>query len=333
MDVILNFVGDSMKVILGNGIASYGDSLTVGYSATNNYGYSQMLGTLIGGMVENYGVGSMGTTEAVRQAHLHNLVGYRGKAVSIMAGLNDIRSGGATAYEKIANDLRAFLVASLLRTAIPASSMGRVGAWTAQTNQQFGGKAFALGGTPMYTSDTSAYTAVKFYGESFVVGAYATSGLGHYQDLDISIDGGDPVRFEMLGKTNVTASYAVKVFQGLGDGAHVARIRPINNTPYSVLDYVGTLMPKGAQGPIFVGLIPYIQNWTQYGSIATREICDAANSVIASVVAEFDGYDVVLVDPNKYYDPATQCSTDGIHPTSAGHTAIFNAFAEQVEVF
>lgn len=317
------------KFIAGSGILSFGDSFTVGSNATSNYGYAQMLAAYVGGPASNYGAGSSLTTYSTAKGFAYLPVGYRRQLVTYMAGLNNIRGGGAAAIPCIEGDLRAFIAASLLATAVPASSLPKTGSWSALASD-WGGKSYALGGTAMFTSDINATMRYNFYGDNMVVGAYRTSGVGHYQDFEIEIDGGAPILFSLLGLTNKTATYDAKVISGLGVGRHTAIFRPINSIPHTVIDYVGTLVAPGSQAPVLIGKIPYLLNWAQYNSIATQAIADDANAVIESVAAEFSGYDVQVVEVNDFYDYSTNCSSDGIHPTSAGHTQISNAFKDRI---
>jgi lysophospholipase L1-like esterase len=317
------------KIIQGNGLVAFGDSFTVGSNAATpaTQGYARLLANYIGGSFANYAQGSTGTTFSTKQGYTNLPVGYRKQAVCWMAGLNDLRAAGAGAYQKIEGNLRAFLASAFLKVAAPASACKRTGTWSS-LGSDWGGKSFALGGTPMATSDINATLEYKFYGDNFVVGSYPTSGAGHYQDLQITIDDGSPVLFSLLGRTNETATYDAKVIQGLGPGAHTAVIRPVNSLAYTVVDYVGTLVEKGSQAPIFVGKVPHIKSWTQYvtgGPFGSNAIADTASAIIESVANEFADWGVVVFDPNSTYDYLTQCDTDLIHPTTAGQASLSQA--------
>lgn len=322
-----------MNVINGIGLLAFGDSFTVGSNATNNVGYAQQLATYIGGTSVNYGVGSSMSTVSAKKALEVLPEGYRRPVISYMAGLNDIRGGGTAALPKLEGNLRSFLAACFLRDVCPASKMRRTGTWTAQANN-YGGKSFYCGGTPLDTSGSLSNSLEwDFYGDNVVIGAYPTNGVSSfYRDLSISVDGGAPVTFELLGKTNELISYDAKIIRGLGAGIHTVRVTPLSTSAHNILDYVGTLVDGGTQSPVFVSEIPYLLNWAQYSSIATQAICDAANVVINNVVAEFPGLDIEVIKVNDFYDPTLpgKCSSDGIHPTSSGHADILNAFKDKI---
>lgn len=320
-----------MDVVKTSGLSAFGDSFTVGYNATNNNGYAQQLAAYIEGPYANYGVGSSTSTVSAKNG-LANLQLNRTIPATWMAGLNDIRGTGLASLSKLENNLRAFLCAAFLKTAIPASLMTKSGSWTDFTASQ-GGKALALGGRGQYTNDINAYLETTFEGDNVVIGAFMTSGTAPYtyQDLEILIDGQSVGLFNCLGETNENISHGAKVINGLGSGTHTIRIKPVTATNYSVIDYVGTL---SNQSPVLVSEIPYLLNWSQYNSVATKAICDEANILINNVVNEFSGYNVDIVKVNDFYDAlgAGQCSSDGIHPTSLGHSKILNAFKAKISL-
>lgn len=72
--------------------------------------------------------------------------------------------------------------------------------------------------------------------------------------------------------------------------------------------------------PVLVGHIPYLSNWGQYGGVATQALADQANDIITSVVDEWkaDGFPVGVVPVNEFYNTATDCDIDGIHPHTVG---------------
>ena len=312
-------------------LQSFGDSFTVGFNASpQTLGYAKLLANLIGGTFNNYGVGSSMSTTSAKLGH-QNIAVNRTKTVTWMAGLNDIRQAGLAAIPKLEGNLRAFLAGCFLTSICPASLMTRNGAWTALSNT-YGGKSFYNGGTPLYcNSNMNAYLEWNFTGDNVVVGAYRTNGTtGYYRDLSITIDGGAPVIFALFGNTNEIVTFDAKVIKGLGSGAHTIRIKPTTTAAHTVVDFVGTLANN--DNPVLVSEIPYLLNWAQYSSVATQAICDQANQSITNVLAEFSEFNIAKVLANTFYNPQTMCSSDGIHPTNAGHEALLNAFLNKINL-
>jgi lysophospholipase L1-like esterase len=319
-----------MEISIGDGLQSFGDSFTVGYNASNNIGYSKLLANTIGGTFTNRGVGSSMSTTAAKLSRQH-LLPSRTMPVTFMAGLNDIRQAGLAAIPKLQGNLRSFLTDCFLSQVVPASQMVRVGTWTALPNS-YGGKAYYNGGTPLYcNSNINASLTWNFSGDNVVIGAYRTNGTtGNYRDVNISIDNGTPVVFELHGNTNEIVTFDTMIISGLGDGAHTVKIMPTTTAAHTTVDYVGTLnkdMP-----PVLVSEIPHLLNWAQYSSIATLPICNEANLAIDAILAEFAEYPVQKIHTNSFYDEQSMCSSDGIHPTTAGHSAIFDAFMNEINL-
>ncbi|NNU70380.1 hypothetical protein G9X67_34560 [Rhizobium sp. WYCCWR 11152] len=318
-----------INITYGQGVQAFGDSFTVGNNATSNVGFAPRFRGIVGGPFYNFGVGHMGAQTAARNGYENHAIGARTIANTWMAGLNDIRGTGVAAFAEIEQGLTAFLASAFLGSYKPASLMTKIGTWTALSNA-YGGKAFSLGGTPLYTnSNMSASLSWTFTGDNVVIGSYATNGTtGYYQDLDIEIDGVHSP-FNILGKTDIQAGVAAKLITGLGAGSHTITIHPTTTAAHTVVDFVGTVTPDN-KAPVLVSHIPYVADWAAYGSVATKEIADAANILIGEVVSRFQaiGCLVELVEVNEFYDPSG--SSDGIHPPDRGHSQITMAFLDRV---
>jgi len=322
-----------MRIEKNIGIQAFGDSFTVGFNASpQTLGYAKILSNEVGGTFNNYGVGSSMSTTSARLARQHVPLN-RTRAITWMAGLNDIRHGAMAALPKLEGNLRSFLADCFLKTIRPASLMARNGNWSNLTNS-WGGKAYYNGGSPVFTNNNmNAWLEWSFEGDNVAVGAYRTNGTtGWYQDLNISIDGGPNQLFSLFANTNEQISFDAKVIQGLGEGAHTIRITPTTLANHTVVDYVGTLSKD--MPPVLISEIPYLLNWAQYNSVATQAICDAANLVINNVVNEFSGYPIEVIKVNDFYDPTAsgQCSSDGIHPTNLGHSKILDSFKDKITI-
>lgn len=317
------------NVAYGAGVQSFGDSITVGNNATSNIGFAPRFRSIVGGPFYNFGVGHMGAQTAARNGYENHALGTRTIINTWMAGLNDIRGTGVAAFAEIEQGLTAFLASAFLGSYKAASLMTRVGTWTALSNT-YGGKAFALGGTPLYAnSNMSASLSWSFTGDNVVVGSYATNGTtGYYQDLDIEVDGVH-YPFPLLGTTDIQAGVAAKLITGLGAGSHTITIHPTTTAAHTVVDFVGTVTPVN-KASVLVSHIPYVADWSAYGSIATKQIADDANIIIGNIVQQFKdmGCHVELVEVNELYDPSG--SSDGIHPNDRGHSQITMAFLNKV---
>lgn len=317
-----------VRVIANAGMFGFGDSMMLSNGASDQaHGYAYLLDAKIGGAFLNYSVSGTGTSIAAHNA-LANLPLDRKPAVVTMIGFNDILRGGAASYTKIKSNHRAMIAAALLKDVIPASSMRQTGTWNALSSSA-GGRALAAGGTGMYTTDAGgAYLDADFFGETLVVGAYTQNAVGGtYQDFAISIDGGAPVTYQSLGQNDEAypaTGHGAMVFKNLGFAKHTVRLSQITGGNYTAVDYVGTLAAPGSTGSVFVGQIPSMVNWMY---LATPTILNDANTAIASVVAEFSEWPVVVVPVNDFYTPgAGFTSADGQHPADAGHAQIMSAF-------
>jgi lysophospholipase L1-like esterase len=317
-----------MNVITDSDQVSVGDSITLGQLATNNNGYAQQLATWIGGSLSNQAVSGSRSETGTRKAYIALPEGYRRQVVTWMYGFNDMRALGLAAIPKITGNLRAFIAACFLNDACAASKMKRTGTWTALSSS-VGSKALQLGGTGLYCSNTANKLEWQFYGDNLVIGAHLVNGAsGVYQDLEISIDGGSWDLFSLTIPPDAVIRTDAKIYFGLGAGLHSVAIRPVTNTPYTVVDYVGTL--EAFKTPVFIAEIPYLNSLTYAGNTITLADIDTANQAINDVVAEFLGFDIEVVKTNDGFDPNTDVAPDGIHRNNTGMAKIFNAFKDKI---
>lgn len=318
----------------GCGLISFGDSFTVGQGASAPANaYAAKLAAYMGGSFSNRGVSGTGLTNAAAQAYASMPV-YRRQVVSILAGFNDISAYGAPAYDLMKTELRSLLASCFLRENVPASALRRSGSWGNMTN--VGGRANSIGGNGIFTQSLSAYLEWDFFGETLVVGSYTSHtgsapNFGLYEPVNISIDGGPPQVLQTVG-VNVfdNYAYATQVLKNLGLAKHTVRLSPIagGNT---TLDYVGTLTNPEESQSVVVGDIPTRTQWTRGSLTIDQQITDGGTAAIREIIAEFtaDGWPVVSAPIGDFYN-AADVGPDGIHPTDAGHLAIFNAFSQSI---
>ncbi len=317
------------KAFIAAGLIAFGDSFTTGLGASvPANAYINKLSAYLGGTLSNNAVSGTGTTRATQNAHAVLPVN-RKSAVSVLAGFNDIGAYGANAYTEIASNLRSLIACALLRENVPASAMRSGGNWTALPNA-YGGRAFAIGGTPMYTNDPNAWREWDFFGETLVVGGITSFPLP-YRSFNVSIDGGPPQLMQAENiNPNETYSYAVLVLQNLGFAKHTVRLSVADASYWTTIDYVGTLMEPAAAQAVLIGEIPTRAVWPN--GIVNQAVTDAANAAIASVVAEFAEWPVAYVPIGQFYSAADTWYMDGIHPSDMGHDKIFRAFESQLSL-
>lgn len=322
------------RINSGAGLSAYGDSITKGEGAsTTAHGYASKMAAAVGGSFANYAVSGEGTYMAAKKSM--SVPTRRRNVVTVLAGLNDARRAGLAAKNKIITNLRSLILTNLLASNSPASALSRSGSWNVIPSNSIPTRSVAIGGNALYTSDVNAVMTYAFKGDALIIGTVTThtSGSSSYRDLEYSIDGGPRETLANYNLTNEPYSHNGIMLRGLGDGAHTLKIYPKSSTPWSVVDYVGTPLAEPlAAGPILVGQIPYVTNWVYSGFTLTPAIVDEINQAISDMVAEFDGFPVALVKTNDFYDTATGCSADGIHPNNIGHAQLFSAFINSLEI-
>lgn len=317
----------------GATIYAYGDSFTVGLAASDAaHIYVGRLASYTGSSVNNQAVSGTGTSEAAR-AILATQPALRKNPVTVLSGFNDIGRWGTAAFPKIAANTRAMIAAAFLRDIIPASSAPRSqGTWIA-LGPSDGGKAFAVGGTGMFSDDAGAYREFDVYGETVVVGAYTQGNDGYYADLNVSVDGGAPTVYKSLGINNLpypAVGFNALVLTNLGVGKHNVRISCVQYPMHCVIDYVGTLIDPAHATGMLIGGVPTRTSWTYAGNTIDQAITDQASAIICSVVAEFPNYPVRFVPMNDY--TAADVWTDGEHPTDTGHFKIYQGYRSRVNL-
>src|SRR6185312_8280180 len=231
------------KVQQGIAAICLGDSFTAGATLLpGEKSYVNFLSDFLGATATNLGVSSTETGYATAQ--ILQFPDLRKWPITYFAGCNDSRRYLANAANQITSNLRSAIACAFLQESVPASSLGRVGTWTA-LSPSAGARANSIGGTGLYTTDVNAYLGYDFTGETLVVGGVSSlydpgPGGGECQDIDVIIDGGAPITLHLAGMTSVTFGYNALVVKNLGPGKHRAIIKPKNGLNWSAVDYVGT---------------------------------------------------------------------------------------------
>jgi len=327
-----------VRVKAGSALITFGDSMTAGQAASDAaHRYTNILAAKLGGALDNRAVSGTGMAQQSRAAFpavpLRN-----GSVVSVMAGFNDLLRTGSASFPKIETNLRALIANALLAQAWPASSCRQTGTWVSAGTVD-GGKALALGGTGLYTTGGPATTLdCDFFGETLVVGSWttiaATSG-GTYKDFAIAIDGVPVGTFFANGATDdayPATNFNARVFKNLGFAKHTVTLSPLAAGAYTIVDYVGVLAAPGSVAPVLVAQIPAMTNWTYNGNTLSPTTLADANTLIASVVGEYEGW-ARLVPINDFYTPGPGFTAlDGQHPADGGMAQIAKAFDSQVGI-
>lgn len=331
---------------------AFGDSYTQGDGASATAKrYVQVFGQAIKSTITNRGIGARGVYRAWRELCVYLPINLRSASlVTLMAGLNDIRRGGADPKTmlKIENCHRAFLALAFAEQVIAASngSVTQGGTWTVPTLAADGLQPKAgtvdVAGTPLQAvagGNTLTYT---FTNDNLVIWPWVSDGtLYTYGSATITIDGVVVETFDANEKTDGLSDNdndngrvpTALVYTGLGSGSHTVVVTPTDATNPFIVDCFGHLIPPENAQPVIVAGPPYLLAAT-YGSSApsnnaTPELITAVNDAIREVCREFAFWPVRFFPVSAYFDKNNDA--DGIHPDDAGHRQIAQGFLAQIQ--
>lgn len=328
----------------------FGDSFTAGNnSSTTAKRYTSTIDEALSTVEANWGVSGTGVFTATGAMFTNEAAFPNTAPATVMIGFNDVRAVGATAKNiaKIQGAHLAMIANHFLKTAVAANngSVTTSGTWTTVTAGTYKDKAsLSLSGlarTSTVLGSTLTYTST---GESLVIGCWGTDGTADGR-FTVSVDGTvratfDPTNLNTTSALSDGASTrcqnAVVLF-GLGGSTHTIVITTLDNKP-TAIDYIGTLQANNLAPALLIGgvvkedAIGYAAAFTSYGTTITDADNDAADAAIQISVNLFraQGYPVVFVNTNKYYDRTTGVYTDHIHPNDIGHGQIARAFLDQI---
>lgn len=335
-----------IDVTYGLGLQVFGNSIASGANASTGAGFANRVAAWVGGSLDNKAVGGTGVRSTTEQGNLYLPYGARSKLVIWDGPLNDIRAGAAGALACIAPSMNAFLSSAFMAGGRGAShsQVTKTGAWTVFSD--FGGRAYKIGAgnTPMQSADPNAtltYTTPAT--KTVSVHSFLTEATGTLRDLEIEIDGCVHV-LELAGKARIAdvACGAALFVHGLDEVPHTITIRACSTGTKTVVDCISWPYIPG-MAPVLMGHIPYQKIWNAYTSVLNNDpaspnygpaIADQANSIIDGVVSDWRnaGFPVRAPKVNKFYNAATDCDTDGIHPHTIGHLNYGCAYMSEIHV-
>lgn len=330
----------SVTVLMNQGTQAFGMSITLGQNSLNvpNYWVNRFT-QYLGGSVENRAISGTGLPSMAAQVNAFAPYGGRTKIAVADGPLNDIRQAGAAALPsvKIAYDS---IVSSLFSgyfrgAAWPAPAVVRTGVWS-HLGTSYGGRSCFFSNDPLYTTDPSASVTFQFSGPVVVVHGFATESTS-WLDLDIEVDGVAWGSTTWSGKARPGAGTqaVATVIDGLGAGLHTIKLKPpVTGIPAGKACVVDGIQCPIFTGPVFLGSVPNIADWTAFGSIGTWTDAQACNLIIEQVCNEWRsrGFPVAFVDLTTFIDPARDFSSDGVHPTDRGHLNWALAYLSQARI-
>lgn len=307
------------------GVQAFGMSITAGALAVNSVNYwVNRYAQFVGGAVENRAIGGSGLPSMVAQSNAYAPYGNRTKIGLVDGPLNDIRqdAGACLPSVKPAYDALLSNLFSGMFRGVAWSNVTRTGTWNT-LGSSFGGRSCFFNINPMYTTDPTASVTFSF-GSDFVLLHGFASETDDWLDWDIEIDGVHWGSTDWTFKASPGAgkqSVALAI-DGLGVAPHTLKLTPpTSGIPVGKRCVIDGIQVPMMVNPVFLGSIPNIANWPQYGAIGTWIDAQACNVIVEQVALEWRlrGFPVQYVDLTAFMDPMRDYSADGIHPTDRGH--------------
>jgi lysophospholipase L1-like esterase len=319
--VKLYAVGDSITAGLGN---QYTVASTDIFPFIFNYNQREIVNRGIGhgSMVYNTDL----AWSLVDSAIMNNPVSEWDKYI-LLTGVNDMFIGVSHK-----NQYKAGLRASLAWMGIPDiykktsrnAGVSYTGTWANDTGQ-YGGLLSKA------TVGNGATATMSINGTTLFlqVTTYSTGG-----SFDVTIDGQAQSRIEL---SDAWGRYPkVIVYSGLSNTTHTVVLTSVSNGSQPCqFDWIGGLSGGERKPRIYVGncikmtATGYSGNGGSDADVATynTEILAACNEMITA------GIDVIHCDISGSYNPNTagQVQSDGVHPSTAGHSTIGNAFKTYIQ--
>lgn len=342
-----------MNTVSLSGVTSidvFGDSYSVG-APYANYALPGFIYDFAGrkgiSTIRNAAQGGTQAFVALQAAH-QALPLNRAGLVVWQGSFHDVRRGGlgVMTFAKLEGLIRAFIANAFLGSAQPASTganVGMVQAWPASTLKDvIGAKSPALGGTAMAGGKGCSLT-FTVTGKTIVVGHIVADGVTqHVGPFNVTIDGVlmptvfPDCRSDALGYYPNGYDQAripgVEIFN-VTDGAHTVIIEPLEsqeNGPWSIPDYVGSLVDPAQGAPLIIMLPPrmtatgYAEQSPQYSN-ASDDAITAHAILVRKVASEFSKFPIAIVDTNAFFSLDTDVYTDNQHPNYSGHTHLADA--------
>ena len=325
-------------------LQAFGDSITVGIGAgfpipgVNEFQYSfiNVLAGDLGLSAVNHGLNG---SQCAGEAPTMFTQGVLDQQLSVwLTGYNDMRadgtdSAGQATYSACLTSMLAYLAIPDSGGKVAGQSVSGVtytGVWSSDPN-------FAVGKT---TSTPAATATISLAGSGTLYLAYA-SGPSYAGSFTVTVDGGAPATIN--GNAGVRAPEGnTGGFQpspnfyrvpGLAAGLHTVVVTQTSGAVY--YEWAAIVPATGFASPpnVYVGNCLHMPeagySGAQYYSLGSDTAVGQFNAIIAGDVAALrsDGLtNIVLVNADGAYNPATQQAGDNIHPGTSGHASIAAAF-------
>lgn len=349
----------------GANISAFGDSITLGPPyVTVPQVYASVLASSLGKSASIYAAGSSGFKTLMKNSNA-NISPNTNVAIEL-TGLNNVTGEGNKSQNTpiITHGCLSLLAnqwASNIVNGANASIVKSGGTFTgyaastyvpATTNNAFGGKYGTVNGQSfpnttdaIYTASAGAYLEYTATFKNAIVGLMGGNGqfaslystiipngiVNIYLDnvLQTTINLGQqyPTPYgssgDGIGPDFETVGPVMYAINAATTASHTIKIELVSGN--MALDYISILNTPANCYPVVLGEIPYVDP-SQWG-VGSQLISDAYSNIKLSIVNQWNtlGFPIRYADVNTYYNYVGNTS-DGTHPTPAGHIAIASSF-------
>ena len=253
--------------------------------------------------------------------------------VIIETGINDNRLIGNTTRGVSAFERAVGVMVNLARAASLAQQT--TGAFTGGGWTQAFTNANASGGTVAYNTNVGQYVEFTVSGTEFTVGTMKNI-VGYAAGTFVVKEGSTVLATFSCdpGTTGGPAEYApilsapdyVRI-TGLSSGSHTIRIEcTVAGTIW--VDYI--TVPMAAPPTVVLVADPHLADYSGYSpyNIGSTAAQDAYTQALRNVAALYPTGEVIVVDANSGWTPATMVSSDDVHPNDRGAAKIAATVAD-----
>jgi lysophospholipase L1-like esterase len=322
-------------------VTAFGDSITNGFGVSSADAYPALIAADKSWTLNNLAASST-QAEDVGQADrvFQQSITASSKSI-ILSGYNDMRAWGTiqNGLDTYEGTLRALLVwlatPATKKVNGQSTAVSKTGPWTSLTTSAY---PTTIG---IYSSQLNATATMSVYGTVvYVTSIRLSTGGGAFS---ITIDGVNHGTYSCSGAQITTAGMAYAPFAvrvgGLEEGLHTVVITVTTAANTYLMSVSGNLGVTTLNGPsVWVGnCLRMTASGYPLGGSSHGNGSDAAaakyNTVIRRVVRELasDGLNIGLADAAAVYDLSTEVQSDQIHPNTAGHRTIADAFLFAME--
>lgn len=319
-------------------IIGIGNSIMYGNDATSAYrDFLELVSNELGLSKTNYGISGAGIFRMNKEVFT-NISSVDNKSVVVVnPDINGLRANPSTTptatYTKVQEGIKALLIRSNLKTALPANdgTITQGGTWTTISAGTIGDNAgLKLSGQALKSVVSGSTLTFTVNGQSVAIGTFCTDGVSEVSgSFTVSIDGDIMGTWDGNGLAdgvtdndgyNNRITQGVIWFDNLGDTNHTVVITT-NSTAAVRIDYVGTLKKRNERTPL---IVCETTKCTSAGyaispANASDAKVDALNAAMRETVNLYsDEFPIVLAELSEDFNPATD-TTDGLHYTDSGH--------------